>query len=187
MLFKYNGFIDLIKTDIKKIKNKSYVENKVDNCIKYLIINNKQKQLSEKKYKDLMSKYVTDGISCFEYSEFVFDSTISRPYMLNWSRKEYKKIIKNEITIYIKIDIEQLMNNVEKMGIQIIKEKENYTQNPYLFIYKNKKYTFIIDGEEFIVGKMFVYQIAAMFYTSKEAIDYFLEVTDDILKVIKVI
>lgn len=115
--FKYKGFINKINHDFMRIERNLFIETKVDDCIKYLMVNNKNKiygDYDDRKLLIMQQEYKTNGVTCFTYDEFIFDSSVYRPYMLNWSKRVYKKIIKDEVSIYIKINIKNLFNKFEK-------------------------------------------------------------------------
>ena len=175
-LIKPKKFIKSIKSDIKLIKHKLYVETKCDDCIEYCIINNKKCPHGKEQYDELSNlykKYKINGENIFEYDEFIFDSIISRPYLNAWTKNEIRKIIKNEISIYIKINISELIKKLNFI-IPVFKEKQkNDCKTDYnLMHYRGKNYYVLVNGERIYIGTMFVYRIAALFYTSDDTIKY---------------
>lgn len=183
-IFRYKGFITKLKNDLKNIEKKLYIETKVDDCIKYIIINNRNIKTNfaeEIKLSRKMNNYITDGISCFTYDEFLFDTSVYRPYMLKWTKKEYKKIIKTEVSIYIKINIEKLLKKFEKYGFQIYSIRVK-NRNDTAIIYNGKQYFFKYKNEDVDLGNMVMYSIPAMFYTSCDVIRYYSKVSSEIVK-----
>ena len=181
-MIKPKNFTRQLKKDIKKIKNKLYVEKRVDKCIEYLIINNKCKNKNKKAENKLeyliINKYVTNGESIFDYEEFLLDSVVNRPYLLNWNSKTYKKIIKREIEIYFKVNIYNLIEEHKEKGIDIYTKKVSIETNSNHSIARNKNrnYYMLVCGEEIYLGNMFVYQVPACLYTSDDIVRRNLEI-----------
>ena len=180
-LINKRGFENFIKKDIQSVKDKLYIERIVDDCIKYIIINNKKNIETTKEKIELekkCSEYSMDGETCFSYDEFLTYSNISRPYMLAWDFDTYKKIVLTEISIYFVLNVEELVNKLRAKGITIYKKKiSDQTVNNYKIVRnKGKNYVIKYRNEEHYLTRLFLHRIPNLFYTSDDTVEFYYKV-----------
>lgn len=182
---KIKGFIDIVKKDIKKIKHKLFIERNVDDCIKYIMINNKYNKFNNYdkiKLEQKLIEYVPNGEDCFSYEEFLFDSIVSRPYLLGWSLNEYKKIVKGEIEIFFKIDVIKIIDKYREKGIKVFckKETDNIRKETGYLKYKGKSFYQVVGKNAIPICNMFIYRIPAMLYTSEKIVNYYYKIYQEV-------
>lgn len=166
------NFLLLVKKSIKKLEKDLYVEEKVDDCIDILLVNTKN--LNDN-VSSIMKEYTPNGKNIFSYNEFMTDSIVSRPYMLNWNKKEYYKLIFDEIIIYIKINYKIIFEKLKKYFPDLKFRKANETDYKKYkeCIIDNKIVYFMYKNHEIPVGNMIFYRIASLLYTSDYSVLYY--------------
>ena len=173
-LKKEETFERMIKKDLKRLKNKSYIEKQVDSCISYLIVNN---SLINEKSLNKIDEYKCNGVDRLTYNEFIWDSSIHRPYFIKWRKKDYINLIMDYIIIYIKIDsikFLKLLNN-ETDILKLEKALPEDYRNKTALIINGKKIVIVKEDDyELVLGNMIFYRIASLFYTTTTSINKFI-------------
>lgn len=188
-MVKPKTFNKIIKKDLFSIKRKRYIETKVDDYISYLIVNDGMSSIDNKIENELLlllRTYSTNGQNVFSYEEFILDSNVYRPYMLNWNMNDYKKIITQEYKIFFKIDLIKIISGLKLKGVKIYstKETDETKKNPGILVCKGKNFCFDVLGESFLLGTMILYRIPTCLYTGNDTINFFMKVYEDNVNVI---
>lgn len=167
------NFLMLVKKSIKSLERNIYVEEKVDDCIDILLVNTRK--LNNNDVREIMKEYIPNGKNIFTYNEFMNDSVIARPYMLNWSKKEYYKLIFHEIVIFIRINYKKVFEKLKTYFSDLNYRKANeFDYNNYKeCIIDNKIVYFMYNNHEIPVGNMIFYRIASLLYTSDFSVLYY--------------
>lgn len=168
-------FIKQIKEDLKRTPETNFIEREVDDCIKYLIVNNQNiDQYTEKK----LAEYECNGINKLTYNEFMNDAKIHRPYFMNWDIDNYIDLIMDNITIYVKIDPIVFFTKLKKEIPNLKHEKitaEDYNIDTLLKINGRKLVIYTDYGDCIELHNMIFYRIACLFFKSDYAIKKFVK------------
>lgn len=166
-------YLNQLKEDINKLNSINFIENKVDNCISYLVVNY-NKETSDELLKTKLNQYKPNGLNVYTYDEFIDDPVIARPYELNWGKRIYKKLLTKRVVIYIKIDLKQLFLELKNYipSLKIRKaDVHDYNENP-LCIIGDRMIYFDTKKGPFYIGKMYVLRSVARLYFARSAAEY---------------